>query len=333
MGQSLLLAAKDFLTNNLATIVAGGFGAYFGAWSAQAIIARKQDRQSVVAELNSINAVLAADFMITNVFIGFKKQHVLGLRTRYEEGRQAYQTALTAHAESHTVQVELRAISAPRVPKEILERLAFEKISLMGRGLAAAVALVEAIDSLSKSITSRNELINELKTAPLPGPQQVAKYFGLPSPQNGVVDERHRNSIESVSACTDDCIFFSHLLVQDLAKYGKRLRRRARWKYISRLPRLSMAGTTLPQDSAMAVEGQRRLTRPVQRVRATRQRHERLMQPRLHARRWRLFRRQAFGLAAQAASTWTGTHTQHSLQTPDQIVTLSHRLNYRQPAK
>jgi hypothetical protein len=26
MGQSLLLAAKDFLTNNLATIVAGGFG-------------------------------------------------------------------------------------------------------------------------------------------------------------------------------------------------------------------------------------------------------------------------------------------------------------------
>ena len=86
MGQSLLLAAKDFLTNNLATIVAGGFGAYFGAWSAQAIIARKQDRQSVVAELNSINAVLAADFMITNVFIGFKKQHVLGLRTRYEEG-------------------------------------------------------------------------------------------------------------------------------------------------------------------------------------------------------------------------------------------------------
>jgi len=65
MGQSLLLAAKDFLTNNLATIVAGGFGAYFGAWSAQAIIARKQDRQSVVAELNSINAVLAADFMIT----------------------------------------------------------------------------------------------------------------------------------------------------------------------------------------------------------------------------------------------------------------------------
>ena len=78
MGQSLLLAAKDFLTNNLATIVAGGFGAYFGAWSAQAIVARKQDRQSVVAELNSINAVLAADFMITNVFIGFKKQHVRG---------------------------------------------------------------------------------------------------------------------------------------------------------------------------------------------------------------------------------------------------------------
>jgi hypothetical protein len=77
--------------------------------------------------ISELGVRLAADFIIANVFIGFKKQHVLGLRTRYEEGRHAYQTALTAHAESHTVQVELRTVSAPRVPKEMLERLAFEK--------------------------------------------------------------------------------------------------------------------------------------------------------------------------------------------------------------
>ena len=48
------------------------------------------------------------------------------------------------------------------VPIQVLERYVFEKISVRGRALAAAVDLVGAIDGFDKSVKYRNDLIAEI---------------------------------------------------------------------------------------------------------------------------------------------------------------------------
>jgi hypothetical protein len=109
----------------------------------------------------------------------------------------------------------------PKMPTEALERYVFEKISIRGRALAAAVQLVGSIDGLANAIGNRNELIAEFReTSP---DQRLAKYLGLRSAE-GVVDERYRASVAGIFDQTNDCIFFSRILAEDLLKYGNRLR-------------------------------------------------------------------------------------------------------------
>src|ERR1700732_1327881 len=72
------------------TIVAGAFGAFFGAWGAQAVISRNQAKERVIAELNSVRAALMLGFSISNAFVGLKKQHILSLQQQYEEAQREF---------------------------------------------------------------------------------------------------------------------------------------------------------------------------------------------------------------------------------------------------
>jgi hypothetical protein len=72
------------------TLVAGAFGAFFGAWGAQAVISRSQFKQSIVTELNAINAAMALCFAICNRFVALKKQHLKPLFDKYRKAREAF---------------------------------------------------------------------------------------------------------------------------------------------------------------------------------------------------------------------------------------------------
>jgi hypothetical protein len=56
-----------------------------------------------------------------------------------------------------------------------------------------------------------------------------------------VTDERFKASVEAIYNQTDDCIFFSRLLADDLLTYGNRLRRKNAWKYRLGIPKMKDA--------------------------------------------------------------------------------------------
>src|SRR6516164_2632197 len=141
------------------TLVAGAFGAFAGAWAA----GRVHTKRAIVAELNSISAALALCFSIRGLFIGLKKQHVRPLRDRFEQAKHEFQEATKGRKGPviYTLLTDFQTMTPVRAPTEALERHVFEKISLRGRALVAAVTLVGAIDGLDKSIKYRNDLIAE----------------------------------------------------------------------------------------------------------------------------------------------------------------------------
>jgi len=230
--QSLSETAGQFVASGFFdTMVVAALGAFFGAWGAQRVISRNQTKQAMITELNSVNAALALCFSICNHFISLKLQHVRPMRDKYTQAKQALDQFLEA-AKTHkgpqqigyTFEADLRTISPVKVPTEILERHVFEKISARGRAPIAAVSLVGAIDGLDKSIKYRNDLIAEFQKAPLPSHEERAKmYFGLRTAA-GVIDERFPSTVEGIYAQTDDCIFFSRILADDLLEYGTKLR-------------------------------------------------------------------------------------------------------------
>jgi len=220
---------QNFLGPNiLGTLVTAAFGAFAGAW----VASRRETKRSVVAELNSINAARALCFSISNKFLGLKGQHILNLHRDYSIDREvvlATLAAANAGAQVNQLQVRCDLQTFPPVwlPIGTLERLIFEKISIRGRALIAAIDLVAAIDFLEKSIGYRNELILEIQrqSPPLSQRQLIDRYFGLPSPQDSI-DERFSTNIAALYAQTDDCIFFSQILAEDLFSYGTALRKR-----------------------------------------------------------------------------------------------------------
>lgn len=238
--------ARQFIaSNSFETLVAGAFGAFFGAWGAQAIITRNQTKLAVITELNSVNAAFTLCVSICNKFMSLKRQHVRPMRDRYAAVCEEYvrfQKAGSPHIGAPTrifeLHADLQTMSPVKVPVEILERYVFENISIRGRALAAAVDLVSAIDGLDKSIKYRNDLIAEIQEA-VPSPEiLISKYLGKKT-ADGINDERFRMNMDAIYAQTDDCIFFSRILADDLQDYGVKLKRRHAWRLLLNLPRQS----------------------------------------------------------------------------------------------
>jgi hypothetical protein len=246
----------------LGTLASAAFGAFAGAW----INNRIQTKKAIVEEMNAVRATLVLCFSISNRFISLKRQHVRPMQNRYLQARQEYaefQERARTHRGPpplvHDFHADLQTITPVIAPIQILERYVFEKISIRGRALAAAVDLVGAIDGLEKSIKYRNNLIAEIHKESSLDPRLLAeRYFGLRN-ANGAIDERFRASVDAIYAQTDDCIFFFRILADDLLTYGNQLRRKNAWKYRLRVPKLKGADWSmaerqglLPPDEAYA---------------------------------------------------------------------------------
>jgi len=197
-------------------------------------------------------------FSICNRFISLKRQHVRPMRDQFERARREhdeFQAAARAHAGPQPLVyqflADFRTITPVKAPTEVLERLLFERISIRGRALAAAVDLVGAIDGLDKSIIYRNDLIAEIqKEAPHAPAALAAKYFGLPT-EEAVIDNKYPASVEAIHTQTDDCIFFSRVLADDLLEYGTKLRRRHVWRFRISLPKLGKADWSMAEDEGL----------------------------------------------------------------------------------
>jgi hypothetical protein len=112
----------------------------------------------------------------------------------------------------------------------------FEKISIRGRALVAAADLAGAIDGLERSIEFRNEQIMEIQEAKLTFEALTDRYLGRRTAA-GIIDERFSTNVDAISAQTDDCIWFSCVLANDLLDYGNNLRKRYSWRFRLRVPK------------------------------------------------------------------------------------------------
>jgi hypothetical protein len=155
--------------------------------------------------------------------------------------------------------VDLQTLTPLALPVQNLERYVYEKIALGGRALAASADLAGSIDALEESIQVRNTVIVEIhkERDTIPDELLAERYFGLRS-AHGLTDERFKASIETIYRQTDDCIFFSRILAEDLATRGDRLRRKNAWRYWFGLPKVMKADWSkveqmLPADKDYAL--------------------------------------------------------------------------------
>jgi hypothetical protein len=219
-----------FPPHYFATLLSAFFGTLIGAF----VTSRVQTKKAVVEELRATGAAIHLCYIICNTAIALKKQHAGPIRERYEKARADYLKALESAASStrpdrivYRFLADFQTLTPPRMPGHLLERQVFEKVGIRGRGLAAALETVNAVEALSKAIDYRNSCIADVyKMSPRPPEAELAKmYFGVRT-ELGTIDEKFRTSVEALTLATDDCIFFALQAAKDLHQYGVAFRRK-----------------------------------------------------------------------------------------------------------
>jgi hypothetical protein len=125
---------------------------------------------------------------------------------------------------------DFKTLPQTKAPLNALEGLLYDDISMRGRGLAAMAGLVAAEYGLRAAIDARTDLIKEVKgDVERSDEATLALYLGLRNKAN-VTDDRFASNVEGIHLLTDCCIFFSHLIVDELVAYGNRLLKRYRWR-------------------------------------------------------------------------------------------------------
>lgn len=221
---------KDFFNSTFFIAIAGAFaGAFAGAYIAQKIAENNKNRDELIKEIRNTNAAVILAMSICNSFIGLKRQQVKELKEKFDQLKARF---LQFHAQRNNGQIgkevafefeaDLRSLSLLPLPMAVLQQQMFEKLSLSGRPLSLQLALVQTAHALNEFVDRRNRLIEGYKGSPHSPDKLASLYFGLRD-QSGHINEEYPSCLNAIHSHTDDGIFFSLLLCDDLALHGKQL--------------------------------------------------------------------------------------------------------------
>lgn len=229
-----------FLNSSFTTSLVGALaGAYAGAYAAQKIAERSKERAEFQAQIRNTNAAITLSFMVCNAAISLKKQQTKGLCDAYFKKKaelEDYLEKCKAGEVSPEVpfefQADLRCVPFPAVPIDALRSLIYEKLSVSARPLALVATLSGALSSLAGTIENRNELIASFKQIPQQDRDVAlpALYFGR-SYGEGHVSTEYLDTMTGLQNFTDDVIFFSYLLCQDLVTHGNKVLDKSRLQF------------------------------------------------------------------------------------------------------
>ena len=222
--------AKLFLnTGFFIALVGAGAGAFGGALGAQIISDRIRRKADLLEEIRSTNAAIMVAFSIRNSYLALKDQLVQPIKEGFDQQNlrliEFKESVASSIAEKaiFNLQVDFRTITPLPVRTDILQTLIFEKISLIGRPLSLLDALDNSIHVLNGPIVKRNQLIGIYQEQQDMAAEVLSRlYFGQPDDQ-GAVDSNYPDSLEAIHSLTDDCVFFSKLLCDDLFEHGEML--------------------------------------------------------------------------------------------------------------
>jgi len=229
----------------LAVPVVGSLvAAFFGAYTAQRIIERREIRQKLSREIRNANVATTLSLHIANAFIGMKKQHVKQLYDDYHLSKtevvQALKVTLPSgqRPEFH-YRADLEHLPTLELPTEHLQRIVADEISVIGRPLLLPTMIRQVVRSQIDAVNVRNRMIDEFKKASLPHNDFAALYFGLRGPRG--VDNIYGTTVDAINAYTNDCIYFSIRLSEDLAVHARGLQQRYADQYRDKPPSVASA--------------------------------------------------------------------------------------------
>lgn len=209
------------------------FGAVIGAVAAYLIANRKEARENLLQELRLTGASIALASAVCNRALQLKEQHVADMVARFLENRarvvdhlgRASMGALLG--ELHLGFIDQLQLETLRTPIARLEETVLEKLPVRGRVRQRVITLAGAVASLNDVIERRNEWMRNFQHGAYPEGERPHRLFGVRLP-NGSVDMMHHDLIIQAGTLTDDCIYHSARLCEELADHGRLLRRSVR---------------------------------------------------------------------------------------------------------
>ena len=211
------------------SLLGAAAGACVGAIVATRLVARRQRRDELVAEIRCAHVATMTALAICHKALALKRQHVLPLTTKFSADMAAWteytRQRRTGERQGNVpppITIDLRIVPSLSFPIVRLQRQLFDKTSIFGRSLALMTTLSETAGGLTNANAKRNELAEQLRASPnSTGVAQL--YFGAPA-ANGATNAGYPEAIAAVATHTDELIFFSATLANDLAVHAQQLR-------------------------------------------------------------------------------------------------------------
>jgi len=238
---ALWQSAKDFLNSTFFTAIAGSCaGAFAGAWGAQRIAARSKERDELLTEIRNTSAATVVALSICNTFLSIKKQHVRRLKDLFDKQKADYLERVQKyrlgqlHDDAPPLFFDLQALALPlfELPLATLRHQLFETLSLYNRRpLMLVTSLSETAHGLSTSVENRNRLIASYLAARMSPDDILPLYFGLPQGNTHVVNQEYPALIDAIYRQTDDGIFYSKQLCDDLFAHNRGLAGRFKHRF------------------------------------------------------------------------------------------------------
>ncbi|MEQ8600945.1 MAG: hypothetical protein RLP98_13565 [Devosia sp.] len=209
----------------LQSLITGAAGVAVGSFSTQAVINRHQQLVSARAELTSTKKAINLCFVILNQYLAFKRQMVAPMVVDFETLDRNIRAALASPIKGEVLlETDFKMFPPITAPVAHLDTVLTEKVTMGGKGLAAALQISGISEALNKSIEQRNQMISAFEHANLKPIEMAERYLGLETDKGA--DTRLKDNVHAISLYTDDAIFFTHTSLQELQKHGERLIRR-----------------------------------------------------------------------------------------------------------
>lgn len=200
-------------------------GALGGALGAQRIIEMLKRRDGLAQEIKNVNAAIVVSFSICNTFIALKKQHILPITRAYDDSLKALETFNTRRElgelnerEYFEYEADFKTIGAPSIPLESLKDIVFDRIGSGARVISAVSEIGVSAEAFSDVLVRREKVIGRMRAQNRE--EQACSYFGVVRP-DGHVDQEYADLLDGMSQYSDDVIFFTSLLCEDLMEYGE----------------------------------------------------------------------------------------------------------------
>ena len=240
-----IYGAIEIVRHNAAIIATGAAGTVFGAW----LTSRSNFKRRIVDELKALRAAYALCQTITMHVFNVKDQHIRRMKEAFDRAQIEF---IIARWNRTPISLTLNLNTLPEMnfPSERLLSTIFERCLVNMKCMTLAVQINSSTEELRSSIKARNDLIdNYQKNTPETEAERIQFYFGFPGP--GTIDHRFRNNIDALSHQVDDCIIFSMMLGEELAKRYNSIFGRYHYRFRLGLNKMIPADWSEPQAKGL----------------------------------------------------------------------------------